>query len=133
MGSSTGLTVTPATVTKGSSGDNPEDYELQIKERKEETEQNIARIKELSMKAEQEFQRKALENDLKRQKIAAQTLLYEALAAQLSVGKAKNEAEGAFQDCHIQSDPLTIQTAQTNLDIANKQIDLSNQRVDSAC
>lgn len=87
FGQQYGLTVTPATVTKASSGDSPEDYELQIKEKKEDIEENIARIKQLSMKAEQEFQRKALENDLKRQKIAAQMALYDAQSAQFAAQK----------------------------------------------
>jgi tape measure domain-containing protein len=131
-GPKTGVTVTPATVKKSTGGDSAEDYELQIKEKKEDIEQNIASIKELSMKAEQEFQRKSLENDLKRQKIAAQTALYEAQSAQYAAQKAKNDAEGALKIAIAKKDPAAIETAQTNLDIANKQIDLSNQRVDSA-
>ncbi|MEH2029813.1 MAG: tape measure protein [Nostoc sp.] len=127
-----GLTVTPATVTKGSSGDDPDDYELQIKESKATIEQKIASLKEDSMKKEQEFQRKSLENDLKRQKIAAQIALYDAQAAQYAAQKAKNEAEGALKIAISKKDPVAIETAQTNLDIANKQIDLSNQRVESA-
>lgn len=110
----------------------PEEIELQIKEKRIEAEKTIALIKQMALEKEQEFQRKSLENDLKRQKIAAQTLLYEAQGAQLSAQKAKNEAEGALKIAISKKDPLAIETAQTNLDIANKQIDLSNQRVDSA-
>ncbi|MEH2086963.1 hypothetical protein [Nostoc sp.] len=110
----------------------PEVMELQIKEKRIEAENRIALIKQMALEKEQEFQRKSLENDLKRQRIAAQILLDEAESAQLSAQKAKNEAEGALRIAISKKDPLAIQTAQTNLDIANKQIDLSNQRVDSA-
>ncbi|BBD69525.1 hypothetical protein Mfla_2689 [Nostoc commune NIES-4072] len=110
----------------------PEEIELQIKEKRIEAEKVIANIKQMALEKEQEFQRKSLENDLKRQKIAAQIALYEAQSAQLSAQKAKNEAEGALKIAISKKDPLAIETAQTNLDIANKQIDLSNQRVDSA-
>ncbi|MEH1808483.1 hypothetical protein [Nostoc sp.] len=50
----------------------------------------------------------------------------------LSAQKAKNEAEGALKIAISKKDPLAIETASTNLDIANKQIDLSDKRVDSA-
>jgi hypothetical protein len=127
-----GLTVTPATVTKASSGDDPEEYELQIKESKATIEQKIASLKEEAMKKEQEFQRKSLENDLKRQKIAAQIALYDAQAAQLAAQKSKLEADAALKIAIAKKDPLAIQTAQTGVDLANKEVDLSNQRMESA-
>ncbi|MEH2148587.1 tape measure protein [Nostoc sp.] len=110
----------------------PEEIELQIKEKRIEAENRIALIKQMALEKEQEFQRKSLENDLKRQRIAAQILLYEAQSAQLSAQKAKNEALGALKIAIAKKDPLAIETAQTNLDIANKQVNLSNERVDSA-
>ncbi|MBW4677143.1 MAG: tape measure protein [Desmonostoc geniculatum HA4340-LM1] len=110
----------------------PEEIELQIKEKRIEAENAIASIKQKALEMEQEFQHKSLENDLKRQKIAAQMLLYEAQSAQLAAQKAKNEAEGALKIAISKKDPLAIETAQTNLDIANKQIDLSNERVANA-
>jgi hypothetical protein len=127
-----GLTVTPVTVTKASSGDTPEDLELRIKEKQAQIEKEIEDRKQKALEMEQEFQRKTLENDLKRQKIAAQIALYEAQSAQLSAQKAKNEAEGALKIAIVKKDPIAIETAQTNLDIANKQIGLSNERIASA-
>ncbi|MHC5725880.1 MAG: hypothetical protein ACYTXY_17430, partial [Nostoc sp.] len=70
----------------------PEKYELQIKERKATVEAAIAFEKQASMAREQEFQRKTLENDLKRQQIAAQIALYEAQGYQLAAQKSKLEA-----------------------------------------
>ncbi|MEH2393680.1 MAG: tape measure protein, partial [Nostoc sp.] len=110
----------------------PEVIELQIKEKRIEAENRIALIKQMALEKEQEFQRKSLENDLKRQKIAALMLLYEAQGAQLSAQKAKNEASGALKIAIAKKDPLAIETAKTNLEIANKQIDLSNERVANA-
>lgn len=110
----------------------PEEIELQIKEKKIEAEKKMALIKQMALEKEQEFQRKALENDLKRQKIAAQTLLYEAQSAQLAAQKSKNEAEGALKIAIAKKDPLAIETAQTNLEIADKQVTLSNERVANA-
>jgi hypothetical protein len=106
--------------------------ELRIKEKQAQIENEIESRKQKALEMEQEFQRKSLENDLKRQRIAAQILLYEAQSAQLSAQKSKNEAEGALKIAISKKDPLAIETAQTNLDIANKQVDLSNERVDSA-
>ncbi|QLE42244.1 tape measure protein [Nostoc sp. C052] len=127
-----GVTVTPATVTKSSSGDTPEDLELRIKEKQAQIENEIESRKQKALEMEQEFQRKTLENDLKRQKIAAQIALYEAQSAQLSAQKAKNEAEGALKIAIAKKDPIAIETAKTNLEIANKQIGLSNERIASA-
>ncbi|MBN3951945.1 MAG: hypothetical protein HWQ38_37965 [Nostoc sp. NMS7] len=110
----------------------PEKYELQIKEKKAATETAIALEKQASMAREQEFQRKTLENDLKRQQIAAQIALYEAQGYQLAAQKSKLEADAALKVAIIKKDPQAIETAKTGVELADKEVNLSSLRAASA-
>ncbi|MHC5825854.1 MAG: hypothetical protein ACYT04_60890, partial [Nostoc sp.] len=110
----------------------PENYELQIKEKKAATETAIAFEKQASMAREQEFQRKTLENDLKRQQIAAQIALYEAQGYQLAAQKSKLEADAALKIAIIKKDPVAIETAKLGVELADKEIVLGDRRVESA-
>ncbi len=110
----------------------PEKYELQIKEKKAAAEVAIALEKQASMAREQEFQRKTLENDLKRQQIAAQIALYDAQGYQLAAQKSKLEADAALKIVIAKKDPLAIETAKAGVELADKEVNLSSMRVDSA-
>ncbi|MEH1811527.1 MAG: hypothetical protein V7L09_03510 [Nostoc sp.] len=106
----------------------PEKYELQIKEKKAAAEVAIALEKQASMAREQEFQRKTLENDLKRQQIA----LYDAQGYQLAAQKSKLEADAALKIAIAKKDPVAIETAKTGVELADKEVNLSSMRVASA-
>ncbi|MHC5779321.1 hypothetical protein, partial [Nostoc sp.] len=110
----------------------PEKYELQIEERKAAAERVIALAKQEAMAREQEFQKKTLENDLKRQQIAAQIALYEAQGYQLASQKSKLEADAALKIAIAKKDPLAIETAKVGVELANKEIVLGDRRVESA-
>ncbi|MBN3875230.1 tape measure protein [Nostoc sp. JL23] len=110
----------------------PENYELQIEERKAAAEAANALEKQASMAREQEFQRKTLENDLRRQKIAAQIALYEAQGYQLAAQKSKLEADAALKIAIAKKDPLAIETAKIGVELANKEVVLGDRRVESA-
>ncbi|QSJ14600.1 tape measure protein [Nostoc sp. UHCC 0702] len=127
-----GVTVTPATVRTAGGGDNPEELELKIKEKKAQLEQEIADTKQKAMQMEQEFQRKSLENDLKRQKIAAETAVFEAKAAQLAAQKSKLDAESALKTAIAKKDDIGIESAKAGIQIAESQIALSNERLNNA-
>ncbi|MBN3951963.1 MAG: hypothetical protein HWQ38_38055 [Nostoc sp. NMS7] len=117
---------------KGYDRGTPENYELQIKERKAVAEKDAAFQKEASMAVQQEFQRKTLENDLKRQKIAAQISLYEAQGYQIAAQKSKLEADAALKVAVAKKDPAAIETAKVGVELADKEVNLSSMRVDSA-
>ncbi|MEH2201180.1 tape measure protein [Nostoc sp.] len=127
-----GVTVTPATVTKSSNGNNPDELALQIIEQKAQLEDEIAAKKEEALKLEQEYQRKSLALDLQRQKIAAETAVYDAQSAQLAAAKSKLEAEGALRIAQLKKDPVAIASAKVGLEIADREIKLSDKRLNNA-
>ncbi|WP_414755551.1 tape measure protein [Anabaena sp. CCY 9910] len=129
---STGLTVTPATVTRASGGTSPAELELKIKQQIARIEEDIAAKKQKALELEQEFARKSLESDLKRQKIAAETAVFDAQSAQLTAAKSKLEAEAALRLAVIKKDPEAIAIAKTGIDIANREVELSDRRLDNA-
>jgi tape measure domain-containing protein len=127
-----GLTVTPATVTKSSNGNNPDELAMQIIEQKAQLEDEIATKKEEALKLEQEYQRKSLALDLQRQKIAAETAVYDAQSAQLAAAKSKLEAEGALRIAQLKKDPVAEASAKVGLEIADREIKLSDKRLNNA-
>ncbi|MCC5640349.1 tape measure protein [Nostoc sp. CHAB 5844] len=106
--------------------------ELQILQQRSQIEDEIAAKKLEALKLEQAYQRQALQLDLKRQKIAAETALYDAQSAQLSAAKSKLDAEAALRIAQAKKDPAAIDAAKTGIEIANREIDLSNKRLDNA-
>ncbi len=106
--------------------------ELDILAKRSQIEDEIAAKKLEGLKLEQEYQRKALQLDLQRQKIAAETAVYDAQSAQLAAAKSKLEAEGALRIAQIKKDPIAIESAKVGLEIAGREIDLSDKRLDNA-
>ncbi|HYX19153.1 MAG TPA: hypothetical protein VE944_33335, partial [Nostoc sp.] len=106
--------------------------ELDILAKRSQIEDEIAAKKLESLKLEQEYQRKALALDLQRQRIAAETAVYDAESAKLAAAKSKLEAEGALRIAQIKKDPQAIESAKVGLEIANREIELSDKRLDNA-
>lgn len=106
--------------------------ELDILAKRSQIEDEIAAKKLEGLKLEQEYQRKALQLDLQRQKIAAETAVYDAQSAQLAAAKSKLEAEGALRIAQIKKDPIAIESAKVGLEIAGREIDLGDKRLDNA-
>ncbi|MEH1822118.1 MAG: tape measure protein [Nostoc sp.] len=106
--------------------------ELAILAQRNRIEDEIAAKKLESLKLEQEYQRKALALDLQRQRIAAETAVYDAESAKLTAAKSKLDAEGAMRIAQIKKDPQAIESAKVGLEIANREISLSDKRLDNA-
>jgi tape measure domain-containing protein len=106
--------------------------ELSILAKRSQIEDEIAAKKLESLKLEQEYQRQSLKLDLQRQKIAAETAVYEAQSAQLAAAKSKLEAQSALRVAQIKKDDIGIQTAQVGIELADRGIALADKRVDSA-
>lgn len=106
--------------------------ELDILAKRSQIEDEIAAKKLEGLKLEQEYQRKALQLDLQRQKIAAETAVYDAESAKLAAAKSKLEAEGALRIAEIKKDPIAIESAKVGLEIAGREIELSDKRLDNA-
>lgn len=106
--------------------------ELQILAQRNQIEDAIAAKKLESLKLEQEYQRKALQLDLQRQRIAAETAVYDAEGAKLAAAKSKLEAEGALRIAQIKKDPIAIESAKVGLEIAGREIELGDKRLDNA-
>ncbi|WP_445634544.1 tape measure protein [Nostoc sp. DSM 114161] len=106
--------------------------ELDILAKRSQIEDEIAAKKLEALKLEQEYQRKSLALDLQRQKIAAETAVYDAQSAQLAAAKSKLEAEGALRIAQIKKDPTAIKSAEVGLEIAGREIELSDKRLDNA-
>ncbi|MFN6572380.1 tape measure protein [Dendronalium sp. ChiSLP03b] len=106
--------------------------ELDILAKRSQIEDEIAAKKLEALKLEQEYQKKSLQLDLQRQKIAAETAVYDAQSAQLSAAKAKLEAEAALRIATIKKDDVGIQSAKVGLEIAQREIGLSDKRLDNA-
>ncbi|MEH1808470.1 tape measure protein [Nostoc sp.] len=106
--------------------------ELAILAQRNRIEDEIAAKKLESLKLEQEYQRKALQLDLQRQRIAAETAVYDAESAKLAAAKSKLEAEGAMRIAQIKKDPDAIKSAEVGLEIAGREAELSDKRLDNA-
>lgn len=106
--------------------------ELAILAQRNQIEDAIAAKKLESLKLEQEYQRKALQLDLQRQRIAAETAVYDAESAKLAAAKSKLDAEGAMRIAQIKKDPIAIESAKVGLEIANREIELGDKRLDNA-
>ncbi|MEH2148606.1 hypothetical protein [Nostoc sp.] len=106
--------------------------ELAILAQRNQIEDEIAAKKLESLKLEQEYQRKALALDLQRQRIAAETAVYDAESAKLAAAKSKLDAEGAMRIAQIKKDPQAIESAKVGLEIAGREISLSDKRLDNA-
>jgi hypothetical protein len=106
--------------------------ELSILSKRSQIEDEIAAKKLESLKLEQEYQRQSLKLDLQRQKIAAETAVYEAQSAQLAAAKSKLEAQSALRVAQIKKDDIGIQSAQVGIELADRGIALADKRVDSA-
>ncbi|MFK0731414.1 MAG: tape measure protein [Gloeotrichia echinulata GP01] len=106
--------------------------ELDILAQRSQIEDEIAAKKLEGLKLEQEYQRKALQLDLQRQRIAAETAVYDAESARLSAAKSKLEAEGALRIAEIKKDPIAIESAKVGLEIARREIELGDKRLDNA-
>ncbi|MBD2489010.1 tape measure protein [Aulosira sp. FACHB-615] len=106
--------------------------ELEILAKRSRIEDEIAAKKLEALKLEQDFQKKSLQLDLQRQKISAQTAVYDAQSAQLSAAKSKLEAEAALRIAQVKKDPAAIESAKIGIEIANREADLSNQKLDNA-
>lgn len=106
--------------------------EIQILQKRSQIEDAIAAKKLEALKLEQEFQRKSLQLDLQRQKISAETAVYDAQSAQLSAAKSKLEAEAALRIAKLKKDPQAIEAAQIGLEIAGREIDLSDKKLNNA-
>lgn len=106
--------------------------ELEILAKRSQIEDEIAAKKLEALKLEQDFQKKSLQLDLQRQKISAQTAVYDAQSAQLSAAKSKLEADAALRIAQVKKDPYAIESAKIGIEIANREADLSNQKLDNA-
>lgn len=106
--------------------------ELQILQQRSQIEDEIAAKKLEALKLEQQYQKQALQLDLERQRIAAETAVYDAQSAQLSAAKAKLDAESALRVATIKKDDVGIQSAQVGLEIAEREITLSDKRLNNA-
>ncbi|MEH1777122.1 tape measure protein [Nostoc sp.] len=106
--------------------------ELAILAQRNQIEDEIAAKKLESLKLEQEYQRKALALDLQRQRIAAETAVYDAESAKLAAAKSKLDAEGAMRIAQIKKDPIAIESAKVGLEIAGREIELGDKRLDNA-
>ncbi|MBD2437361.1 tape measure protein [Nostoc sp. FACHB-110] len=106
--------------------------ELEILAKRSQIEDEIAAKKLEALKLEQDFQKKSLQLDLQRQRISAQTAVYDAQSAQLSAAKSKLEADAALRIAQVKKDPAAIESAKIGIEIANREADLSNQKLDNA-
>lgn len=103
--------------------------EIQILQQRSQIEDEIAAKKLEALKIEQAYQKQALELDLKRQRIAAETAVYDAQSAQLSAAKSKLEQEAALRIAIAKKDDVGIKSAQIGLEIAQREINLSDKRL----
>ncbi|MBD2771167.1 tape measure protein [Iningainema tapete] len=108
------------------------DSELQILEKRSQIEDEIAAKKLEALKTEQAYQRQSLLLDLQRQKIAAQTAVFEAESGRLSAAKARLEADSALRIASIKKDPVAIEIANIEVQLANREVELSDRRLQSA-
>nr|WP_290224313.1 tape measure protein [Trichocoleus desertorum] len=115
-----------------SEGFNPNTTELKILERKQALEDEIAAKKLAALGAEQEFQRRALELDLQRQKIAAQNLLFEAEISKLRSEANQAEARSNLEIAQKSGDTTKIAEAQAKLNLADREVGLSDRKLTNA-
>lgn len=106
--------------------------EMSILEKRSQIEDEIAAKKLEALKQEQAYQQQALQLDLKRQQIAAQTGIYEAESARLAASKSKLEAESALRVATIKKDPAEMEAAKIGIELASREIALADKRFDSA-
>jgi tape measure domain-containing protein len=103
--------------------------EMSILAQRQKIEQEIADRKLEALKLEQQYQRQALLNDLKRQKIQAQMAVYEAETSKLSAAKSKLEAESALRVAQIKQDPVEIEIAKVGVELAGKETTLADRKL----
>ena len=115
-----------------SEGFNPNTSELKILERKQALEDSIAAKKLAALEAEQEFQRRALDLDLQRQKIAAQNLVFEAEIAKLRSEANQAEARSNLEIAKKSGDSTKIAEAQAKLNLADREVGLSDRKLANA-
>ncbi|MEP0873356.1 hypothetical protein NDA01_26710 [Trichocoleus desertorum AS-A10] len=115
-----------------SEGFNPKGSELDILQRKQQLEDSIASKKLQALLAEQEFQRRSLEIDLQRQKIAAQNVLFEAEIAQLRAQGNKAEAQSNLEIAKKSGDSTKIAEAEAKVKLADREVNLSDRRFANA-
>lgn len=108
------------------------DKELEILKQRSQIEDEIAAKKLEALKLEQAYQRKALELDLQRQRIAAQMQLYEAQGAQLAAAKSSIEANSALRAAEVKKDDVAIASAKLGIELAAKEGDLASKKVELA-
>jgi len=101
--------------------------ELEIVRRRQAIEEDIANKRLAALQTEQEYQKRSLELDLRRQQITAETVGYEAEIGVLRAQQAQIEAQGAL--ARAGNDTLAREAAQIQLEIANRQLELSNKQL----
>lgn len=106
--------------------------ELEILRRRQAIENEIAARKLAALKVEQQYQRRSLQLDLQKQRIAQETASFEAEVAQLKSQQAVIDATAALGKARQSEDKLAIEAAEVGLSIAERQLDLSNKQLDNA-
>ena len=103
--------------------------ELSILNERNRIEDEISAKKLKSLLLEQEYQRKALDLDLQRQQIAAQSKIYDSQGLQLTAEKAQIEAEGALRIAQIKNDDVAIKSAKISIELAQRDADIADKKL----
>lgn len=108
------------------------DDELDILKKKQEIEDEIARKKAEALAIEQEFQRQSLEIEIRKNRLAAENLKFEAQKAKIQAQRDAIQAKKDFKAAQERGDVEGMQLAQDQLDLAGQAADLADRQYASA-